>query len=341
MFKDILSDKEMREDILDYLKSNKLEVSLRKKIQDPKTIIDQLTNSDFDSLNMPMGYTTKSIIEFFGRPALIVKDDSFESPQSVVWSRELNERNNKSHIDNAIPAVGRIELRDPSSILNEDYYGTAWLIKEDIIVTNRHVAIYFVNHSQSGKWQFRQSIGSDDTIKAKIDFKEEYNNSSQNEFEIIEILDIPTDSEDGYPDVAFFRIKKTNNHNTSLSKPITLSESNIGVDSPIVVIGYPAEDRNRIKRQAITVGKELEALASLDRTFNRIYDVKRIQPGYIKSSNAKFITYDSTTSNKNSGSVVLDVNTGEAVGIHFDAMFQVHNIAIPSTVLIERLNHIN
>lgn len=336
MLKDILSDEKMREDILDYIKSERMDISLRKKIHDPTSLITQLINNDLESLNVSMDYTTESLIEFYGRPALIVKEDTFEAPDSKVWSQELS--NNKSHIDKAIPAVGRIELRD-HPLLNEDYYGTAWLIKEDIIVTNRHVATYFVNHSKSGSWQFRKTPDFD-TVKARIDFKEEHQSFSESEFDIIEVLDIPPDTGDGYPDVAFLRIRKTNNSNSVLSKPIKLLESNIKVDSPIVTIGYPTNDRNRIKRQAAAEGEESQALAALDRILKGIYDVKRVQPGYIKNSNSKLLTYDSTTMNKNSGSVVLDITTGKAVGLHFSGKYGKHNLAISSATLLERLDNI-
>ncbi len=114
-----------------------------------------------------------------------------------------------------------------------------------------------------------------------------------------------------------------------------MSEEVIEVYNPIVTIGYPANDRINIRDDGGT-----EGILALDRYFNGIYDVKRVQPGFVLNSDTRLLTYDSTTLNKNSGSVVIDIATGKAAGIHFAGKYGIHNMAIPSTVLAEELSTI-
>src|ERR687894_2429682 len=81
---------------------------------------------------------SEAIILLFGRPALLVKNDTFEAPISNEWKSRLFPT--KSKIDRAIRSVGRVELMDHPSF---DWVGTGWMIAENVVVTNRHVAMLF------------------------------------------------------------------------------------------------------------------------------------------------------------------------------------------------------
>jgi hypothetical protein len=81
---------------------------------------------------------TEAIILQFGRPALLVTNDGFEIPEADVWKGRLYPT--KSKIEKTVKSVGRIELHDHPSF---EWIGTGWMIAEDIIITNRHVAMEF------------------------------------------------------------------------------------------------------------------------------------------------------------------------------------------------------
>ncbi|HEX7809217.1 MAG TPA: hypothetical protein VF608_10845, partial [Thermoanaerobaculia bacterium] len=77
-----------------------------------------------------------------GRPALLVQNNKITSKDDETdeTSRELIKRltDNRATVEPLIPLVGRIDLANHAGGLT--YAGTGWLIDEDTVVTNRHVA---------------------------------------------------------------------------------------------------------------------------------------------------------------------------------------------------------
>src|SRR5207302_83693 len=72
--------------------------------------------------------------------------------------------------------------------------------------------------------------------------------------------------------------------------------------------------------------------------FGGVYDVKRLAPGLVMEGGDRTeIRHDCTTLGGNSGSAVVDLNTGKAVGLHFAGLYRVANYAVPATVVRERL----
>ena len=92
------------------------------------------------------------------------------------------------------------------------------------------------------------------------------------------------------------------------------------------MIGYPARD-SRIPDQQL-----------VENIFGDVYDKKRLAPGQIILSAAGDLEHDCSTLGGNSGSVVLDLASGQALGIHFAGRFLEANFAVPASVVAERLN---
>ena len=96
------------------------------------------------------------------------------------------------------------------------------------------------------------------------------------------------------------------------------------LDRNVVVIGYPARD-------------ERNDVALQDRIFNRTYNVKRLQPGVIRArakvqsfeNTVNALTHDASTLGGNSGSAVIEVDTGEVVALHFAGEYLKANYAVP------------
>ena len=71
--------------------------------------------------------------------------------------------------------------------------------------------------------------------------------------------------------------------------------------------------------------------------FGGVYNVKRLEPGLVKpvqtinsySQSVHALVHDATTLGGNSGSPVLDVNTGEIVALHFAGRYLQANFAVP------------
>jgi endonuclease G len=78
----------------------------------------------------------------------------------------------------------------------------------------------------------------------------------------------------------------------------------------------------------------------MDEIFGNVYDKKRLAPGQLTGSDSTALRHDCSTLGGNSGSVVLSLRTGEAVGLHFAGRFLVSNFAVPSTVVADRLERV-
>jgi hypothetical protein len=160
-------------------------------------------------------------------------------------------------------------------------------------------------------------------MSALIDFREEFQGAAPAEFEITDIIDVV--QEPG-PDMALLRVHWTDDSTRGGRRPINLS-TRVAIDQEVAVIGYPAKDTRTV------IPKDM------DRIFGNIYDVKRLAPGQISSvgTDEGYLTHDCTTLGGNSGSVLLDVATGNAVALHFAGLEQQANYAVLGSVLQQRL----
>lgn len=260
---------------------------------------------------------SEAIILLFGRPVLLVKNNTFEVPPSDEWRTRLFPT--KSKIERAIRSVGRIELMEHPSY---EWVGTGWMVAENVVVTNRHVAMLFAE--RKGK-KFAFSLNPEgEPIRPRIDFKEEYKQNAVFEAGFEKVL-FMEELGGARPDLAVLQLEK----HARLPQPIPLSTRKRASGEYVAVIGYPArDDRN-----------DFDAMVKV---FGDIYEVKRLAPGMItgfKESDFVF-THDCSTLGGNSGSVVIDVATGEAVGLHFGGRFQRSNFAVKAETLLRTLRRL-
>ena len=103
------------------------------------------------------------------------------------------------------------------------------------------------------------------------------------------------------PDLAVFSCPKAQNEIT----PIELLDT-WQSDQPVAAIGYPWED-SRVSYQVRNIMK---------RIFGGIYDVKRLAPGFLKTGDEQVLRHDCSTLGGNSGSALIDIESGHAVGLH-------------------------
>jgi endonuclease G len=307
----ILHDEELSADIVELAASRGGLAKARAFNIAAKTIERALDPKDkeitFD--DRPM---TEAIVLEVGRPVLLVRNDSFVPPESGVWRQRLTA--SQSRIESIIPSVGRIEVSNHPAF---DWAGTGWMIADDVVVTNRHVAMEFARR-QGRQFIFLKSFLGE--MSARVDFKEEHDATGVHEVEISEIVFIeePTNTA---PDIAMLRLKNTGGQ---LPAPIELQT---GKPGPFVAaIGYPARD----SRNEDTV---------MDRIFGDIFNVKRLSPGEVKecAPSVHYFTHDCTTLGGNSGSVVFDLATGKAVGLHFAGRYRRANYAVKAATVEQYL----
>lgn len=254
----------------------------------------------------------EKIIRTIGRPALFISKNSFEVPISDKWNAKLNASRNL--IEKAIQAVGRIELKEPRS---NGYLGTGWLIADNVVVTNRHVAMEFARLDGQGQVIFRhnQVAGGRKFIPA-IDFREEFGQTiAPLELTVSNILYLAPDDND-VPDIALLKIESAAGLGIA---PIPLSDTAVKSGQAIVAIGYPGFDRDELDR------------ATMLEIFQSRFNVKRLSPGEVMVppvGNDWFFTHDCSTLAGNSGSVILDIDTGTAVGLHYSGVSGEANYAV-------------
>jgi endonuclease G len=75
----------------------------------------------------------------------------------------------------------------------------------------------------------------------------------------------------------------------------------------------------------------------MERIYGKIYNKKRLAPGAVTSIEPKRILHNCTTLGGNSGSAVIDLDTGEALGLHCSGTFLTANYAVPSNLVDELL----
>jgi endonuclease G len=178
-----------------------------------------------------------------------------------------------------------------------------------LAVTNRHVGELFAR-KQGNSFKFREGVDGA-PMRARIDFREEFNVPASMEIYVEKVLFIAPPG-DNDPDVAILQMAK----DSRLPDPIPLFGGTIKKDQSVAVIGYPASDpRNPASAQSAIFGD--------------VFEVKRLAPGIVTKAPSGFIfQHDCGTLGGNSGSVVLDIVTGQAVGLHFGGRFRQANFAV-------------
>lgn len=251
---------------------------------------------------------SEAIVLLDGRPSLLVRDDAFEEPELEYWKSRLNPY--RAAMESVLRSVGRVELTGHSTY---EWVGTAWVVGEQVVVTNRHVANIFARQQGQG-FVFRPSpLGG--AMTARIDFKEEYQRDAANHVSVARVLYVAPDAP-GQPDIAVLELATA----ADLPPPVRLAAGSRTAD-PVAVVGYPAWDSRN--------GED-----AMRNVFRDIYDVKRLAPGYLMpAADATTIRHNCSTLGGNSGSAVLEVQTGYAVGLHFGGRFRTANFAVKAEVI--------
>src|SRR5262249_30088597 len=151
---------------------------------------------------------------------------------------------------------------------------------------------------------------------ADVDFLQEIDNPNKLVFKLVRPLHI---EEPPGPDVALFEIEMVSG-DARLARPIDLATT-IAVTQEVATIGYPAYD-SRIPEPDL-----------MERIYGNVYNKKRLAPGGVTRMEEALLWHNCTTLGGNSGSVVFDPNSGQALGLHFSGSFLVTNYAVRADVV--------
>lgn len=258
----------------------------------------ELRGVDFDN-------RVEAVIRDFDRPTILVEDDSWTPPTNQAMSAELEAA--RAKLEKALVRVGRVEFVNVPML----WGGTGWVVADHLIITNRHVGEMVAQADGRGGFRFKSTPGGV-AAEARIDFKAEHGLDEDDSAEEVPLSAVRYLASASQPDIALFGVAK----GVRLPRPISLSSKKAEVDDPLAVIGYPAFD-TRSERRAV------------DRYFGDIFDVKRLAPGLVSQvhDDGLFFMHDATTLGGNSGSLVVDLGTGKASGIHYAGQYHVGNYA--------------
>jgi hypothetical protein len=249
------------------------------------------------------GERTRYFFEY-GAATVHIRNGSFESSRDPEWKGVLEAA--RPQIERAIAGVGRVELHRGGRVQS---LGSAWLVRDDLVVTNWHVAA-----------EFRDALpaGGDDL---RIDFLAEQDVDESRERRVIAVH-----LAEGF-DLAFFQLAPDAANDPS-EMIIALSPGPTAVGQRVCAIGYPTR---RLAHYD---------LAAAEQRFAGPFDVKRLTPGKIVKVGAARVDHDCSTLSGNSGGVLLDVATGTAVGLHYGGARDVANYAVPAAIVGEWLARI-
>ena len=278
----------------------------------------------------PGGMMVEAIVRSTLRPSFYMSNDRVLSSREGLSdaARQLIEGMDLDFDDRAIfeaerstlearaRATGRLNLFNGF----REYAGTGWLVEKDIVVTNRHVADLFAQRWMADQWNFRDGQ-FDRKVEVRMDPLEQIE-TPRDPVRSAVVTEILWVAGPGQPDMAFLRV-----HAPGV-EPIPLASRPPADETSVAVVGYPDRDpRDNPKHLMVSF-------------FGDTFGVKRMAPGRVMTGDAWALEHDASTLGGNSGSVVLAMETGEAVGLHFAGAAQERNIAVPAETVAAALRRL-
>jgi endonuclease G, mitochondrial len=271
-----------------------------------ETALNKLATNRHAEITPNEMFGLEAIVMKENRPVVFVQNGSYDALGEPWLS--LNKPEVKAVIDPLLPLIGRVEV--PRSPLLP-YAGTGFIVGNGLIATNRHVAQLF---SQGLGLTIRYRTGD-----AAIDFKREVDTPDDDHSAYVTVTGV--EMIHPYWDMALLRVT---NLPTTKVLPLSIKRPEDLVGRNIVAVGYPARD-------------DRSDLALQDHIFEGKYFVKRLQPGVLRDraqvqsfeNQVNAMTHDASTLGGNSGSAIIDVDSGEVVALHFAGEYLKANYAVP------------
>jgi endonuclease G len=241
------------------------------------------------------------------RPVLDVIHGDFHTDHPL-WQKLNADEAIRGRLKNVIPSIGRIELPG-----NPDYPygGTGFVVGENLIMTNRHVAEIFSSGLGTRQLAFKPGL------RAGIDFLHELDGSVGATLMVKKVILIHP-----YWDMALLAVEGLPSSAEPL--PLSLRDAPANPMIEVAAIGYPAFDyRNDASEQ--------------NDLFRNVFGVKRLLPGTLggrqdTESFGKMVPafrHNCSTLGGNSGSALVDFESGDVIALHFGGRYHVINYGVP------------
>jgi endonuclease G len=280
---------------------------------DARVGLEKLVNHD-DDLTPEEAAGLEAIVMPDLRPVAFLRRDGFDE-LPFPWVH-LNEDPYRQRILSLSPSIGRIELPDCSWC---PYAGTGFVVGLDLLMTNRHVAGHFA--VGLGRREIRYTPGDAAVNFHRYRRLRDDPPEPAEETAVLQVRDVVMIHP--YWDMALLRVDGLTDAQVPLELSVSDPEDLFGME--VAVIGYPArDDRSDLELQ--------------DRIFERVYRVKRLQPGQVHvrgrvhsyGREVQALTHNASTLGGNSGSAIIDLETGKVVGLHFAGVYLKANYSVPA-----------
>lgn len=239
---------------------------------------------------------------------------TFPDAESRVWKERLEASG--EFLARAALAVGCFEV---VGRVDRNDGGTGVMVAPDVLLTNSHVAETFAFR----EGDILKFLPGEDggTMQPFIDFIDRPADTENSEFEITDVLHL---QEDRNPDIALLRVKSIQGNKKPLPPHLSLAHE-VTVGREVAAIGYPQEE----------VSAQLKA--DIQRVFQGVFDQKRVAPGRLGPLEDGVVKHDCSVLTGNSGSPLVDLETGKVVGIHFKGAFTQPGLAVPAPLILEAI----
>ncbi len=264
-------------------------------------------------LEGPSRLVFEAVVRVADRPVFDIVNGTFGAvtPEWTV----LNDH--KTMLEKATRAVGRIEIMRG---VEEPYAGTGFVVGPKLLMTNRHVAEIFA--TGVGRGNAVQLRWIQDVL---LDMKHETDTGipAPSYLKITGVKMIHP-----HWDMAILEVEGLQAQNAAILSLATAppSQNTNGIlahGRKVAIIGYPAASPEH-------------PLDVQQRVFRNTFGIKRLQPGVVTGARPLkwleqqivALTHDSSTLGGNSGSAVIDLETGLVIALHFSGAYMVNNFGV-------------
>ncbi len=275
-----------------------------------------------NDLSAEQQFQLEAIVMPFHRPVVDVIQDALVADQLTDDWQKYGDEGRRPWIIERTRAIGRINVPTLKSL---PYAGTGFIVGPGLLMTNRHVAAIFAQGL--GLQSVRIPAGTESVI--------EFSDSGDTQPTSLKVREVVMIHP--HWDMALLRVEGL----PVDRRPLALSTTDPGAlyDREVAVIGYPGYDPTGTEQY-----QEVQK-----RVFNGRYYIKRFQPGRFRlreriesfKKNVDAVTHDCSTLGGNSGSAVIDLTTGEVVGLHFGGIYLKANYAVSPRDLAEDSRVVN
>jgi V8-like Glu-specific endopeptidase len=244
------------------------------------------------------------------RPTFMVQNGKVNLATSPVGTWEARLNSSAGLLEHAIRCVGRVDLDS----LPKRFAGTAFLIQENLVITNRHVLEEIGTQAADGTWNLKDG--------AAVDFGHEFRaRDSVDRRALRKVVFCGKDPinhtvDHGHLDLALIETERpAPADKLDYYLAIDISPDWGARDQELYVVGYPGSPR---------FGDE--DLTLLEKLFKSTYGHKRCAPGVVMRERTELaaspkgwsLAHDATTLGGNSGSAILAfARENICAGLHY------------------------